>query len=58
MMLRQIWDKLVREGEPGIEFEEFEELLNDWAWEELARQREGVTGNIYKPERDLPIDGF
>lgn len=58
MMLKQVWDRMTRDGDPGIEFEEFEELLNDWAWEELTRQREGATGNIYKPERDLPVDGF
>lgn len=58
MTLKEMWERMGREQDPGIEFEEFEELMNDWAWEELDRQRGSVAGNIYKAESDVPAEGF
>ena len=58
MTLKEMWTRLSRESNPGIEFEEFEEMMNDWAWQELERQRGSVTGNVYKVESDIPTEGY
>lgn len=58
MNLKQIWNQLHRNTPAPIEFEEFEELMNDWAWNELERQRGSISGNIYNPRTERPVDGF
>ena len=57
MTLKEIWRRLNRTEETSLEFEEFEELMNDWAWNEFNRQK-SVTGDIYKPEPDNQVQGF
>lgn len=57
MTLKQIFERLTRNQDPGITFEEFEQQMSDWAWNEYDRQHESVVGkvrNIY----DRDIEGF
>ena len=56
MTLKEIWIRTIKD-DSTMEFEEFEELLNDWAWEEYERQR-SANVNGYQPKSELPVEGF
>lgn len=57
MTLRQIWDRLTRDRDPDITFDEFEAELSDWAWREHERQTQSVVGKV-KNICDREIEGF
>lgn len=59
MNLKDIYTRLTRNDSTAVEFAEFEELMNNWAWEEYDRQRSSATGNIaIKNILDKNIEGF
>lgn len=57
MTLKQIWERLTRNQDTCISFEEFEAQMGEWAWQEYERQHESVVGKV-KNIYDRDVEGF
>lgn len=57
MNLKQVYKNLTKNDNEALEFQEFEELMNNWAWEEFDRQYSNSNIAI-KNILDKNLEGF